>query len=293
MPTRLAGCLQPPHAASQRPVPTPRTPTIHQPGPRVTRHHRGFTTVHPSGLPLTCDPRMEHGSLGSPPELHTPPSPAAHVGVGTGTWALARATSPSSDRPPSRSHSLRAPSWRTTQITIVVADETTFVEHLGNAGRPHAAVSRPIASLHRPSTLSRSYVLASLRALHLDRRLRAGALRAKKALTIRAHTGNARSILRRRGRSTEPASPFAQDCWRARFLADQGGPTKWVTCRNPAKRGPARNYPRTCEVAVGVQVGGSGRPIPANTVTRHFAGSRGGSSRSRTYPHALSRQNTV
>jgi hypothetical protein len=37
-----------------------------------------------------------------------------------------------------------------TRITIVVADDTTFVEHLGNAGRPHAAVSRTIASLHRP-----------------------------------------------------------------------------------------------------------------------------------------------
>ena len=59
----------------------------------------------------------------------------------------------------------------------------TFVEHPGNAGRPHAAVNRPIASLHRPSGWSRSYVLASLRALHLDQRLRPGALRAKRALT--------------------------------------------------------------------------------------------------------------
>jgi hypothetical protein len=53
-----------------------------------------------------------------------------------------------------------------TQITIVVADDTTFVEHPGNAGRPQAAaVNRPIASVHRPSGWSRSYVLASLRAL--------------------------------------------------------------------------------------------------------------------------------
>ena len=79
-----------------------------------------------------------------------------------------------------------------TRITIVVADDTTFVEHLGNAGRPHAAVSRPIASLHRPSGPSRSFVLASLRALHLDRRLRPGAPRAKRALTTRAHTGKTR-----------------------------------------------------------------------------------------------------
>jgi hypothetical protein len=48
------------------------------------------------------------------PELHTPPLPATHVEVGTGTWALARATSPSSVGPPiCRSCSLRAPSWRT------------------------------------------------------------------------------------------------------------------------------------------------------------------------------------
>ena len=45
-----------------------------------------------------------------------------------------------------------------------------------------------------------------------------------------------------------------------------------------AKRGPARNYPRTCDVAVGVQVGGSGRPIPETPLTRHFAGTCGGSS---------------
>jgi hypothetical protein len=53
------------------------------------------------------------------------------------------------------------------QILIVVADDTMFVEHLGNAERPHAAVNRPIASLHRPSGWSRSLVvLASVRALH-------------------------------------------------------------------------------------------------------------------------------
>ena len=30
----------------------------------VTRHQRGFTGVHPSGLPLTCGPRTERGPLG-------------------------------------------------------------------------------------------------------------------------------------------------------------------------------------------------------------------------------------
>ena len=33
----------------------------------VTRHRRGFTRVHPSGLPLACNPRMGRGSLGFSP----------------------------------------------------------------------------------------------------------------------------------------------------------------------------------------------------------------------------------
>jgi hypothetical protein len=77
-------------------------------------------------------------------------------------------------------------------ITIVVADDTSFVEHPGNAGRPHVA-DRPITSLHRPSGWSRSYVLASLRALHLDQHLDTGAIRAKRAFPASAHTGNVRA----------------------------------------------------------------------------------------------------
>jgi hypothetical protein len=46
--------------------------------------------------------------------------------------------------------------------------------------------------LHRPSGPSRSFVLASLRALHLDRRLDAGAFRTQ-ALSGAPHTGNAGS----------------------------------------------------------------------------------------------------
>jgi hypothetical protein len=52
--------------------------------PNVTRHHQGFTHVHPSGLPLACGPRTERGPLGVFSELRTPPLPAAHVGAGTG-----------------------------------------------------------------------------------------------------------------------------------------------------------------------------------------------------------------
>lgn len=64
-------------------VPTPRC-CFHRPRLNVTRHHRGFTCVHPSGLPLACSPRMEQGPLGFSPELRTPPLPATHVRVGTG-----------------------------------------------------------------------------------------------------------------------------------------------------------------------------------------------------------------
>lgn len=67
-------------------------------------------------------------------------------------------------------------------MPIVVADDTTFVEHPGNAVSPHAAADWPIESLHQPSGWSRSFVLAALRALHLDQHHRPGASR-KEALT--------------------------------------------------------------------------------------------------------------
>jgi hypothetical protein len=52
--------------------------------PTVTKHHQGFSRLHPSGLPLACGPRMERGPLGFSPELRTEPLPATHVGAGTG-----------------------------------------------------------------------------------------------------------------------------------------------------------------------------------------------------------------
>ena len=39
----------------------------HRPKPPITRRHQGFTHVHPSGLLLTCAPRMERGTLGLKP----------------------------------------------------------------------------------------------------------------------------------------------------------------------------------------------------------------------------------
>jgi hypothetical protein len=77
-------------------------PLHHNPseGLNLTGHQRGFTCVHPSGLPLACDPRMERGSLGSSPELHTPPLPAAHVRAGTGLEHWPGTTQPTSLGPP-------------------------------------------------------------------------------------------------------------------------------------------------------------------------------------------------
>lgn len=74
-----------PHPSGR--VPRPQR-SIPSPGLLLTRHHRGFTSVHPPGLPLACDPRMEQGPLGFSPELHTPPLPATHVRVGTGVGHL-------------------------------------------------------------------------------------------------------------------------------------------------------------------------------------------------------------
>jgi hypothetical protein len=81
--TRPGKCPQPPPAASQRPAPAPRqrNPSAEL---TLTRRHQGFTHVHPSGLPLTCGPRMEREPLGLNPELRTPPLPATHVRAETG-----------------------------------------------------------------------------------------------------------------------------------------------------------------------------------------------------------------
>jgi hypothetical protein len=59
-------------ASQQRPAGTrlptagPCSPACRIPPARVlmTRRHRGFTCVHPSGLSLACSPRTERGALG-------------------------------------------------------------------------------------------------------------------------------------------------------------------------------------------------------------------------------------
>ena len=50
----------------------------------ITKHHQGFTRVHPSDFPLACGSRMQRQRLGLYPELRTPPLRATHVEVGTG-----------------------------------------------------------------------------------------------------------------------------------------------------------------------------------------------------------------
>jgi hypothetical protein len=70
------------------------------PGFDITRHHRGFTHVRPSGLPLTCNLRMERRSSDLNPELRTPPLPATHVKAGTSHRALARDYTTDISRPP-------------------------------------------------------------------------------------------------------------------------------------------------------------------------------------------------
>jgi len=53
--------------------------TSHHARLSFTRHQQGFNHVHPSGLPLARAPGMEPAALRLPPELRTPPLPAAHV----------------------------------------------------------------------------------------------------------------------------------------------------------------------------------------------------------------------
>ncbi len=95
---------------------SPCTP-LQQP---ISKAHNNETStevhaIHPPGLTLTCDPRMEREPSGLNPELRTPPLPATHVRAGTDHRALARnyATDIDISRPSClRVHSQRATSCR-------------------------------------------------------------------------------------------------------------------------------------------------------------------------------------
>jgi hypothetical protein len=81
----------PPTAACRFSAASP-APRCHIPPAELilTRRQQGFTHVHPSGLLLTCSPRVERGPSGLNPELRTPPLPATHVRPGTDPRTLIR-----------------------------------------------------------------------------------------------------------------------------------------------------------------------------------------------------------
>ena len=135
-----------------------------QPRPRLLQRGEGSSRrqagrhlrrppVRPTLLPRAAQPRSRHrlrhagliaivgdDGQGRPHQHHgSPPRSAPATGV------------PASHRAgrPSNTDATALPVHGGHPITIVVADDITFVEHLGNAGRPHAAVNRPISSVHQ------------------------------------------------------------------------------------------------------------------------------------------------
>lgn len=71
--SRPVRSLRPPLAPSPRGQALSPRSSSHPPELSITRRHRGFTRVHPPGLPpRLVVPRMEQGPLGSFPGLRTP-----------------------------------------------------------------------------------------------------------------------------------------------------------------------------------------------------------------------------
>ena len=102
----LTGCrARPAPAASQRPVPAPRT-CIPPAGPLITRHQRGFTQFTRPVCPWPVASRVGRDTLGLSPVLRTPPLPAAHdragPGVSTRPEPRDRHNRPSNPRVPSQ-----------------------------------------------------------------------------------------------------------------------------------------------------------------------------------------------
>ena len=119
-------------------------PATHHRRLLITRHHQGFTVVHPSGLPLACSPRVEREPSGFPPGLHTPPLPAAHAGVGTGIvgTCLSYVTIRWSSSP--RSHSPRATSCRTDLIRACAPSGAAHPCLVRNPAKPgRSAITQP------------------------------------------------------------------------------------------------------------------------------------------------------
>ena len=74
---------RPAPAACQPLVPKPRHDIPSMQGSGSRSINQGFTRVHPSDLPLACDPLMEQEPLRLSSELRTPQLSATHVEVGT------------------------------------------------------------------------------------------------------------------------------------------------------------------------------------------------------------------
>ena len=90
-----------PAGTRRLPAAGPRSPAFCLPPAEVlmTRHQRGFTHVHPSGLSLACRPRTERGPSGFPRASHPAVTSGACQG-GNRSQALTRATPPTSADPP-------------------------------------------------------------------------------------------------------------------------------------------------------------------------------------------------
>ena len=141
----------PPAVACRFPAASPCHPgvTSHLRRCRMTRHHRGFTHVHPSGLPLACDPRMERGPLGFSLSFAPRSYPRRTSGRGRAIEHWPGATSPTSVGPPiDVAHSQRATSCRTIGLDMSVEHGWTVV--LLGQGRTRAPCS-PAASAAGPA----------------------------------------------------------------------------------------------------------------------------------------------
>jgi len=146
---------RPSPAASQRPVPAPRT-RIPPAGLRFTRHQRGFTRFTRPACPSPVTTRMGPAVLGLSPVLRTPPLPATHdragPGVSTRPELRGRHNRPSNPRVHSRSatscrngKSGRSPPsaamHKNTDLTIALRGLWV----ISPLGRPHAkGVGQPL-----------------------------------------------------------------------------------------------------------------------------------------------------
>ena len=148
---------RPSPAASQRPVPAPRT-CIPPAGLRFTRHQRGFTRFTRPACPSPVTTRMGPAVLGLSPVLRTPPLPATHdragPGVSTRPELRGRHNRPSNPRVHSRSatscrigksgRSQRQRSWismRSRRITLMAEPRSEDAGCPGECARV-AAVRR-------------------------------------------------------------------------------------------------------------------------------------------------------